>query len=1236
MIAVRQDNIWIIKFPGDEGYADASEKLPPEIIARIDKSPYEPPASLEILDSLSLDDYELPWENEKWATVVRSYNVHGTGRIDFDLDSGNQVVAAKSGTIIYVNDTHYKNGYDQGAWWYWNIVVIRHDTHEYSLYGHLAQNTIPQWIKNDCTSNYNQWNCSVSVQAGQVIGLEGNTGQSTNPHLHLETGQNFSINGYQDSLDEDNDGNTTELVYAGFVYSQHNITFSGYTSSDVATWSYGRRLQANHSTCPQSSGVILYWNANKNCNNTDGDAGYRQYSNTGVYNNFGGFNDKASSVVIPSGWSVLLSSNADGTGGSICINSYVADFGTVNYPGTFTTINDSVSRAVVFNNNNCSGGGDPGGGNCTPNDNQAALFAEPNYGDPCTTLNIGDYPNAGTMGIANDSVSSVRVGANVELELCLHDNFGNCSIFTNDDDNLANDSIDEAASSARVKARGGGDPNNVAVCRGIDGTDCQNFPTGIYDLGHYGLNDQVQSVRVPSGMSLFVFNDDGLRNTADCYTTDRIPLPIDPPWSLRGEVTSIVILGQGGCPWSQINSVVLFEDTNYGGPRIGLGNEAAFWNIPSMYDYFNDKVDSVHVPAGMSVILYEHNDRGGQNSGCLTGDVSSLGGLNNKPSSIDIFTNTNCSPPIPTAPSNLTFTDATQNSATISWQDTSNNETGFKIYRWDWISSFVYFDSVGANVTSYTDTTLSCGSDQYYEVSAYNSSGESPHAGWIKVTTSSCPVAPLPPTGVTAQDNSIGENYGIYLSWTVSPSGQQNIDGYKVYRTNPSAVFLVSKTSVGFIDSGLSCSTTYEYYVTAYKGSLESAPSNYATVTTVVCPVDNNAIIDGSVTFIGRGTPPDDRWRDSLTVQVIPDGTSTPILDQIVTTDEYGHFTVEVPPGTYRIKVKNSQSLINARTVTLTAGQNIVDMGQLRVGDVNADNIVDITDYSLLVGSFLAQPGDAGYNPNTDFNVDGITDISDYSILVSNFLEVSEQSAQGVSTNVVDPVMLSITPSVITATSGEEFDVSMEVNSGSETIIGAQVFVDFDPTLLEVVSVTPDDTLPDNLLNRWDNATGEIDLARVKLGSPYPSGTIPLATVRFRVRNTRSNTPSSTLSTFNMLRPRETKVVSLDGNVLSNTEDGLIVISGSSSSNAPVLNYYNISTPTLLWSSISWATGYNLEVSIDSEFTNIIYIYEGPELQTMVTPALLDGVYFWRARARRPDGTWGNWSEPDSFVINAP
>lgn len=97
--------------------------------------------------------------------------------------------------------------------------------------------------------------------------------------------------------------------------------------------------------------------------------------------------------------------------------------------------------------------------------------------------------------------------------------------------------------------------------------------------------------------------------------------------------------------------------------------------------------------------------------------------------------------PYPDPPTNIQ-TSGDADSITLEWVDNSYNELGFNIYRWAW-PDFVYYDSVGADVTSYTDSGLGCGSTQFYQVSAYTSQFESERDeyAWVMGMTDPCPLA---------------------------------------------------------------------------------------------------------------------------------------------------------------------------------------------------------------------------------------------------------------------------------------------------------------------------------------------------------------------------------------------------------------------------------------------------------------------------------------------------------------
>ncbi len=116
-----------------------------------------------------------------------------------------------------------------------------------------------------------------------------------------------------------------------------------------------------NTTCPQSGGATLYWNTGYNCNNTSGDVGYRQLSTPGSLNvNDGSFNDKASSLRVPSGWSAMLYENANRGGGKVCFNADTSDLSAKGtFDGSNTPIEGNVSSMEVFDNPSCDGNPPP-------------------------------------------------------------------------------------------------------------------------------------------------------------------------------------------------------------------------------------------------------------------------------------------------------------------------------------------------------------------------------------------------------------------------------------------------------------------------------------------------------------------------------------------------------------------------------------------------------------------------------------------------------------------------------------------------------------------------------------------------------------------------------------------------------------------------------------------------------------------------------------------------------------
>jgi len=92
-------------------------------------------------------------------------------------------------------------------------------------------------------------------------------------------------------------------------------------------------------------------------------------------------------------------------------------------------------------------------------------------------------------------------------------------------------------------------------------------------------------------------------------------------------------------------------------------------------------------------------------------------------------------PGVPTAPTNLRGTAVSGTRIDLAWVDTSNNETGFGIERSTNGTTFTEVATVGANVTSYSDTGLTSKTFYYYRVRAYNSIGSSGYSNVVRTRT---------------------------------------------------------------------------------------------------------------------------------------------------------------------------------------------------------------------------------------------------------------------------------------------------------------------------------------------------------------------------------------------------------------------------------------------------------------------------------------------------------------------
>jgi hypothetical protein len=71
-----------------------------------------------------------------------------------------------------------------------------------------------------------------------------------------------------------------------------------------------------------------------------------------------------------------------------------------------------------------------------------------------------------------------------------------------------------------------------------------------------------------------------------------------------------------------------------------------------------------------------------------------------------------------------------------------------------------------------------------------------------------------------------------------------------------------------------------------------------------------------------------------------------------------------------------------------------MDMGLMRAGDCNNDNVISILDFNILKGTFGKGAGDPGYDGRADFNGDNAVSVQDFNLQKNNFGQAGSPAAR--------------------------------------------------------------------------------------------------------------------------------------------------------------------------------------------------------------------------------------------------
>lgn len=156
--------------------------------------------------------------------------------------------------------------------------------------------------------------------------------------------------------------------------------------------------------------------------------------------------------------------------------------------------------------------------------------------------------------------------------------------------------------------------------------------------------------------------------------------------------------------------------------------------------------------------------------------------------------------------------------------------------------------------------------------------------------------------------------------------------------------------------------------------------------TSTATTVPTDALV-GHVTWQGRPAQPNPLQRLPVTL-TLKSALAGEINYTTRTSDASGFFTVSVGgllPGVYNWRTKGAKYLATSGTVVIGPGTNQQEMGLMRAGDCNNDNVVNIQDFNLMKATFGRAAGDPFYDDHAEYTGDNVVNILDFNLLKPNF-----------------------------------------------------------------------------------------------------------------------------------------------------------------------------------------------------------------------------------------------------------
>lgn len=288
-----------------------------------------------------------------------------------------------------------------------------------------------------------------------------------------------------------------------------------------------------------------------------------------------------------------------------------------------------------------------------------------------------------------------------------------------------------------------------------------------------------------------------------------------------------------------------------------------------------------------------------------------------------------------------------------------------------------------------TDTVQQTGSDgtALFPIQGYDTQDFVVHSG--SVYTSTTLTWSQPPTmtlAMTASDVVPPDGEPITISATLRDEAGQPVPNQPVDFTPVGSDNLRLTPAQAWTDSSGVATTSItntgsEHFLVGAVANVNTT-SAYISIRPIVVPS-----LVGHMTWQGRPAQPSSLQQLPLTLTLTlgPSETDYPAIN----TTASGVFTASVSgllTGTYTWRVKGPKYLANSGTINLTGAPTTnLEMGLMRAGDANNDNLVSSVDFTILKNTFGLSTGQPGYDDRADFNGDLVVNVSDFNLLRANF-----------------------------------------------------------------------------------------------------------------------------------------------------------------------------------------------------------------------------------------------------------